>query len=156
MFGLRLSDLAIASGGVLLAASFLPWYGQDTGPFVTITGGGSTSADMWQSPSWWVPVLAGIGVAGLWMARRLGRMGGRWLPAVSLAVGLIGVVLIVAQVRQGAPVSSGPADFGWYAYAPSSENAPEFRSGPRAGLVLGLVGLCLHIAAAPAARSRGR
>ena len=147
------ADLAIAAGPVLIVASFLPWYGLD--PQFLPTGNGTSDVTVWEAvaPGWWVPVLAGVVLAGLWFLVRVGAVRARWLPAVTVAVGVLGVVLVLAEWWRGlAVLPSG--DFGWYAYAPLPEAPAELSNGPRIGFALGLAALVLQTGAAGLALRR--
>lgn len=140
----------IVGGAVLLLASFLPWYGLEHGIFQTGNGEGGPWVTAWQVPALWVPVVAGGVLAVLWWARRAGRIEAGWLPAVSVAVGLVGIALVVAQLLSGVPT----ADFGWFAYAPGDVAAGPLETSVRVGLVVGLLGLVVQTAAAAAVQLR--
>lgn len=137
------ADLLVGAGALLLLAAFLPWYGLDTGIFVTDGGSGGTSVTAWEaSPAWWGPVLAGVVVAGLGLLRRTGRLTADWLPGVVVAVSLLGLLLVVAQLVTGIPELS---DFGWFAYTPSAQ--PPLSAGPRFGVLVALVAICAQLVA---------
>jgi hypothetical protein len=141
----------VAAGAVLLGAGFLPWW--QVGASVGGPMWGLPRLTAWDgSPAWWVPVLAGAVVGGLWALRRAGWLDPRWLPAVTALVGLVGLGLVVGR---WATLPAGGGDFGWYAYAPVSE-PPVFRTAPGLGLWLAAAALLVQLAAGVLVLRRGR
>jgi hypothetical protein len=139
----RRGDLLLtASVPLLLAAGLLPW---QRDRMCTAAGCGTVQAGPWSgSIAWAVPMVAGLALAGLWVALVPGR--GRVPTAVAaltlgvavLAAALVGVGLdAVVSGRTGLVAVDLPvvAEF------------PVLSVHPGEGLGLGLLGLLLQAAA---------
>ena len=46
--------------------------------------------------AWWLPVLAGSVIGGLWALDRLDVLSLRWLPGVTVLTGVVGLGLVAA------------------------------------------------------------
>jgi hypothetical protein len=149
-------DGAVVGGGAaLLVAGFLPWWGVGIVPsgVAVASVGGRTAWDT--SPAWWLPVLAGTVVGGLWLLRRLGRLSLGWLPAAAALVGVVGFGLVVG--RWLTLPSGGSGDFAWFASAPATDVEQVLPARGTPGIGLWLAGLALAaqaVAATVALRRR--
>lgn len=137
----RVADgLMVLSGMALLVAAVLPWDG------LRVVAGAdvltSRTVTAWQiSPLCWVPLLAGLAAAGLWLGWRSGRT--RWPPVPAAVSVLAGLGLLAVVVG----LATGPSDdYGWYATTPLSGD-PEVVHSWRWVVPLALGGLLAQVAA---------